>query len=62
MKAIAQPMTESPLSIPAARLAIASGAAVNLLLASLHVLSPEFDPSCFGRKQVRPRANSVWFF
>ena len=31
--------------VPAARLAIAAAAAVLLLLASLHVLSPEFDPS-----------------
>jgi hypothetical protein len=33
------------LSLPAARLAIAAAAAALLLLASLHVLSPEFDPS-----------------
>jgi hypothetical protein len=45
MKAIAKPMTEVSLSIPAARLAIAAGIAVLLLLGSLHVLSPEFDPS-----------------
>lgn len=45
MKAIAKPVTEVSLSIPAARLAIATSAAVLLLLASLHVLSPEFDPS-----------------
>jgi hypothetical membrane protein len=31
--------------VPAARLSIAAAAAVILLLASLHVLSPEFDPS-----------------
>src|SRR6266536_807487 len=30
---------------PTARLSIAAAAAVLLLLASLHVLSPEFDPS-----------------
>ncbi|RPJ18786.1 MAG: DUF998 domain-containing protein, partial [Chloroflexi bacterium] len=45
MKAIAKPITEVSLSIPAARLAIAAGIAVLLLLGSLHVLSPEFDPS-----------------
>ncbi|RPI93529.1 MAG: DUF998 domain-containing protein [Chloroflexi bacterium] len=45
MKAIAKPVTEVSLLFSAARLAIASGAAVLLLLASLHVLSPEFDPS-----------------
>ncbi len=33
------------LSVPAARTAIAAAGAVLLLLASLHVLSPEFDPS-----------------
>lgn len=33
------------LSVPAARVAIAADGAVLLLLASLHVLSPEFDPS-----------------
>jgi hypothetical protein len=33
------------ISIPAARVAIAATGAVLLLLASLHVLSPEFDPS-----------------
>lgn len=33
------------ISLPAARLAISTAAAVPLLLASLHVLSPEFDPS-----------------
>ena len=36
---------ENQISIPAARLAIGAGAAVIVLLASLHVLSPEFDPS-----------------
>lgn len=43
MNATAELTTKIPL--PAARLAIAAGAAVILLLASLHVLSPEFDPS-----------------
>jgi uncharacterized membrane protein len=33
------------ISVPAARLSIAASAAVLLLLAGLHVLSPEFDPS-----------------
>jgi Protein of unknown function (DUF998) len=33
------------ISVPAARVAIAATGAVLLLLASLHVLSPEFDPS-----------------
>ena len=33
------------ISAPATRLAIAAGGAVLLLLASLHVLSPEYDPS-----------------
>ena len=33
------------ISLPAARLAIAAAAATLLLLASLRVLSPEFDPS-----------------
>lgn len=33
------------LSVPAARVAIAAAGAVLLSLASLHVLSPEFDPS-----------------
>jgi hypothetical protein len=45
MKAIARPVTEVSLSVPAARLAILAGAAALLLLASLHLLSPEFDPS-----------------
>ena len=35
----------SKISVPAARLAIGAAAAVILLLASLHLLSPEFDPS-----------------
>jgi hypothetical membrane protein len=43
MKAVAKPMAE--ISLPAAQLAIATAAAVILLLVSLHVLSPEFDPS-----------------
>ena len=43
MKTTAKPVTENIL--PAAQLAITSGAAVLLLLAILHVLSPEFDPS-----------------
>ena len=43
MKATAQPVTE--ISLPAERLAIAAAVAVILLLASLHILSPEFDPS-----------------
>jgi hypothetical membrane protein len=45
MKAIAKPTTEVSLSLPAAQLAIAATAAVLMLLASLHILSPEFDPS-----------------
>ena len=43
MKVVAKPMAE--ISLPAAQLAIATAAAVILLLVSLHVLSPEFDPS-----------------
>jgi hypothetical membrane protein len=35
----------SKISVPAARLAIAASVAVLLFLASLHILSPEFDPS-----------------
>ncbi len=35
----------SKISVPAARLAIGAAVAVILLLASLHALSPEFDPS-----------------
>jgi hypothetical protein len=38
----------APLSVPAARVAIAASGAVLLLLAGLHVLSPEFDPSFRG--------------
>jgi hypothetical protein len=45
MKTIAQPMTETSLIIPTARLAIAASTGVLLLLASLHILSPEFDPA-----------------
>lgn len=45
MKAIAKPIEEVSLSVPAARLAAAAGTAVLVLLASLHVLSPEFDPA-----------------
>jgi len=45
MRAIAKPMTEVSLSVPAARLGIAASTAVLLSLASLHLLSPEFDPS-----------------
>jgi hypothetical membrane protein len=37
--------TAAQLSVPAARMAIAAAAAEVVLLASLHVLSPEFDPS-----------------
>jgi len=43
MKALAKPMTE--ISSPAEPLAIASAATTLVLLASLHILSPEFDPS-----------------
>ena len=43
MKTLAKPTTE--ISVPAAQLAIATAAAVILLLVSLHILSPEFDPS-----------------
>jgi hypothetical membrane protein len=43
MNATVKPMTE--ISLPVARLAIAAATAAILLLASLHVLSPEFDPS-----------------
>jgi uncharacterized protein DUF998 len=43
MKAIAKPLTE--ISLPAEHLAIAASAAALLLLASLHLLSPEFDPA-----------------
>jgi hypothetical protein len=37
--------SDHAISAPAARLAVVAAAAVLLLLASLHVLSPEFDPS-----------------
>jgi Protein of unknown function (DUF998) len=43
MNITAKPMTE--ISLPTARLAIATSVAVLLLLAILHMLSPEFDPS-----------------
>ena len=43
MKAVVEPTTE--ISLPMARWAIATSAAVLLLLASLHMLSPEFNPS-----------------
>jgi hypothetical membrane protein len=43
MNATARPMTG--IALPAARLAITAAAAVLLLLAGLHGLSPEFDPS-----------------
>lgn len=43
MKALAKPVTEISLSVE--QLAIAASAAVLLLLASLHILSPEFDPA-----------------
>lgn len=45
MKAIAKPLPEVSLSVPAARLAIATSVAVLVLLVSLHILSPEFDPA-----------------
>ncbi|HET9913649.1 MAG TPA: DUF998 domain-containing protein [Anaerolineales bacterium] len=43
MKAITKPVTE--ISLSAEQLSITASAAVLVLLASLHVLSPEFDPS-----------------
>ncbi len=43
MKALAKPVTE--ISLPVESMAIASAVAALLLLASLHVLSPEFDPA-----------------
>src|SRR4030095_3870288 len=43
MNITAKPMTA--ISLPTARLAIATSVAVLLLLAILHILSPEFDPS-----------------
>lgn len=43
MNATAKPMTE--ISLPTARLAIATSVAVLVLLAILHIFSPEFDPS-----------------
>jgi hypothetical protein len=41
----AVPSERAPISVPAARVALAAAAFTLLLLASLHVLSPEFDPS-----------------
>ena len=43
MKAIAKPIAQVSLSVE--RLAIAASVVVLLLLGSLHILSPEFDPS-----------------
>lgn len=43
MKALARPMTQ--ISLSAERLSMTASVAALLLLASLHVLSPEFDPS-----------------
>jgi len=43
MKAITKPVTE--VSLSAEQLSIATSSAVLVLLASLHVLSPEFDPA-----------------
>lgn len=43
MKVIAKPVKE--VAFPAEQLAIAAGVAVLVLLASLHFLSPEFDPA-----------------
>ncbi len=43
MNATAKPVAE--ISLPGGRLAIGAAVAALLLLASLHVLSPEFDPS-----------------
>ena len=43
MKAIAKPLTG--VSFPTVQAAIAASVTVPLLLASLHILSPEFDPS-----------------
>jgi len=45
MKKVVLSSDTSKISVPAARLSIAAAAATLLLLASLHVLSPEFDPS-----------------
>jgi hypothetical protein len=45
MNQTASSTNPSTISAPAARLAIAAAASTILLLASLHVLSPEFDPS-----------------
>jgi hypothetical protein len=43
MNTTTKPMTR--ISLPAARLAIATAVTALLLLASLHILSPEFDPA-----------------
>jgi hypothetical protein len=45
MKTETTPAGTESISAPAAWLAIAASAATLLLLASLHFLSPEFDPS-----------------
>lgn len=45
MKTVVSRSDASRISLPAAGLAIAAASATLLLLASLHVLSPEFDPS-----------------
>jgi Protein of unknown function (DUF998) len=45
MKNVVLTSDTSKTEVTAARLAIAAAAAVLLLLASLHILSPEFDPS-----------------
>jgi hypothetical protein len=45
MKTAVSVTDPATISVPAARVAIAATGAVLLLLASLHVLSPEFDPS-----------------
>jgi hypothetical protein len=45
MKTAVSVTDTATISVPAARVAIAAAGAVLLLLASLHVLSPEFDPS-----------------
>jgi hypothetical protein len=45
MNSVVSYSSAARISLPAARLAIAAAAAAILLLASLHMLSPEFDPS-----------------
>jgi hypothetical protein len=45
LSSVASTANARRISLPAARLAIASAVAALLLLASLHVLSPELDPS-----------------